>query len=685
MSALSRSRVPPARQRGAIGLMAALTLGLAMLFMVIVVDSGRLYLEKRSLQRVADMSALETATLKGNCTASNRAAQFARQSAIRNGFTPEAEGRAIAVACGTLAIGAIDGRRTFVSNATSTQAVQVVVSRPVQHSMAAIIGAVLSSEPRSSTFILSATAVAAAAPPLAQLSIRSVAADITSAQSPLLNLLFSNLLGGKLELGVASWDGLLNTRLNLLDYLDRLKLDLNLTAMDYNQVLAANVTVSQLIQSVINLLQANSTSTTAVTVQGLKTLQAAVGTATLTLGDLIKVQGGTDIAGLTTQLRLVDLLQTLAQVANKKNGITASTQINLAPLALITTRIQVIEPPQLSAIGDPGKVNPSLPVANDPNRIYVRTAQTRALVSINLPALDVLNQPPLSAVTGLVGSLTPILNSALSLDIKGLLGGVGCLLGAKCMFTDFKFMTSGASTAGPRIDLSLALAAAESYVTGYTCTSNTNKSLNVRTTATLLNARLGLIDSAAAFPASTDPLAVVAQPLPIIDIGTQTCTQLLGLLGSCTARVPFGGGGVGLSFNPLNNAIVGSAASVDSTFTRHSTSLPDTLPEIGSPPYYLGSAATVLPSTVLDSLVSSVKVQVYKPLANNALGNVITGTGTLLNTLLGLVNTEIIDKTLKPLLTALIDPLLNGLGLTLNPTDVGANLSCNIGQATLVI
>jgi len=308
----------------------------------------------------------------------------------------------------------------------------------------------------------------------------------------------------------------------------------------------------------------------------------------------------------------------------------------------------------------------------------VRTAQTRALVSINLPLLDVLNKPPLSAVTGLVGSLTPILNSALSLDIKGLLGGVGCLLGAKCMFTDFKFMTSG--TAGPRIDLSLALAAAESYVTGYTCTSNTNKSLNVRTTATLLNARLGLIDSAAAFPASTDPLAVVAQPLPIIDIGTQTCTQLLGgLLGTCTARVPFGGGGVGLSFNPLNNAIVGTAASINSTFTSPN------LPEIGTPPYYLGNVATVLPSTVLDGLVSGVKVQVYKPLANNALGNVITGTGTLLNTLLGLVNTEIIDKTLKPLLTALIDPLLNGLGLTLNPTDVGANLSCNIGQATLVI
>ena len=37
--------------------MAALTLGLALLFMLLVVDSGRLYLEQRKLQRIADMSA----------------------------------------------------------------------------------------------------------------------------------------------------------------------------------------------------------------------------------------------------------------------------------------------------------------------------------------------------------------------------------------------------------------------------------------------------------------------------------------------------------------------------------------------------------------------------------------------------------------------------------------------------
>src|SRR5471032_259632 len=77
----------PARQRGAIGLMGAVTLGVALLFLLLVVDSGRLYLEKRKLQRVADTAALEAVSRSGTCAApNNNAALFATQSAARNHF-----------------------------------------------------------------------------------------------------------------------------------------------------------------------------------------------------------------------------------------------------------------------------------------------------------------------------------------------------------------------------------------------------------------------------------------------------------------------------------------------------------------------------------------------------------------------------------------------------------------------
>ncbi|MFH7611673.1 hypothetical protein RA272_29870, partial [Pseudomonas syringae pv. tagetis] len=78
-----------------------------------------------------------------------------------------------------------------------------------------------------------------------------------------------------------------------------------------------------------------------------------------------------------------------------------------------------------------------------------------------------------------VCSRTPILNNALSLNIAGMLGSTSCALGlTSCMVSDFRFLTSGTSSGtGPRIVLSLSLARADSYVTGFTCTSNTNKTL----------------------------------------------------------------------------------------------------------------------------------------------------------------------------------------------------------------
>ena len=76
-----------AQQRGAIGLMAALTLGLVLVFMLLVVDGGRLYMEQRKLQRVADMAALEAVSRAGTCLGSTpTATRYANQSAIRNTF-----------------------------------------------------------------------------------------------------------------------------------------------------------------------------------------------------------------------------------------------------------------------------------------------------------------------------------------------------------------------------------------------------------------------------------------------------------------------------------------------------------------------------------------------------------------------------------------------------------------------
>ncbi|KFE51905.1 pilus assembly protein TadG-related protein [Pseudomonas syringae] len=683
MSPLNRYVCDRGRQCGAIGLLAAITLALAALCMLVVVDSGRLFLEKRSLQRVADVAALEAASRKGNCLVATgidrQATTYASQSAIRNGFTPGTEGRTLATHCGSLALDS-NSRRIFTADSSKTEAIQVTASHTVPRSIAAGIGAMFDSSPMPVDVQLSATAVAAAEPPLASLSIRSAALVINSTTAPLLNAVIGSMLGGNLNLSAVSWNGIANTRLNLLDYLDKLKTELNLTAVGYDEVLATHVAADKLIQVMLNVLQTSGTLDSRITLADQQVLAAAAGKTLLSLGKLISIQSGTDVAAFKADLGLLDVIQSLAQLANKQNGIAATAQVGLPGLLNLKIETKVIEPPQLSAIGDPSKINPAVPVQNDPNRIYVRTAQMRALVSVDLPVLGSgATLPLLNKVTSLVGSLTPVLNSALGLDIKGLLSSATCLLGASCMVTDFRLLnTSSPSNAGPRIDLSLSLSSAESYVTGYSCNSNTDKSLTFNTHTALVSAKLGLIDEAAAFPASTDPAAIVAKPIPVVNITTQTCTQILGILGNCSTPINFGGGGVGISFNTVDKSPLGSLSSTSITVRAPN------LPEIGETPHYEAGAASRLPSTLLDGVVSGVKVDVYKAVTPTILGNVITGAASLLSAVLAELD-GIVDGVLKQLLSTVVDPLLAALGVTLAPADVGSNLSCNFGQATLVI
>ncbi len=74
--------------------------------------------------------------------------------------------------------------------------------------------------------------------------------------------------------------------------------------------------------------------------------------------------------------------------------------------------------------------------------------------------------------------------------------------------------------------------------------STTTKTLTVANNAALVKVKFGSIDMTNAFSSSNN---VTVKPLPIIDIGSVTCSGLI-LFKVCDpkTRVPFYGGGVGL-------------------------------------------------------------------------------------------------------------------------------------------
>ncbi|KIF56008.1 membrane protein [Pseudomonas fluorescens] len=656
----------PARQRGAIGLMAAATLSLALVMMLLVVDSGRLYMEQRKLQRVVDTAALEAVSRGGNCMPGLTAASYAGQSALRNGYVVDAA-NTLATTCGTLATAA-SGMRSFTVDATQSSAVKVAASRTVTSSFAGGVRALFSATPVSLNTTLNASAVAAKPQPtVAQLNIRSTLASIDTAQSNILNPLFSGLLGGNVNLTAVGWDGLLHTDINLLKYLDQLAINLNVGAGNYTQLLNTQATVTQLIQAAATVVQLNGATAQVVTALG-QLQVAAINAAPVRLGEILQLQTGTTAAGLDANVQLLQLVQGMVQLANSKSAVAATLPVNVLGLAGVTVRVKVIEPPQFSAIGDPARAKAD-PLG--PDRIYVRTAQVRTLLSVNLPVLSGVTGLT-NAVLGLVGTLTPTLNALLSLNLVDTLNSVFCLLGAGCQQLDPKLLPS------PQIDIALDAGGAKSYVTDYRCpTGDTDsKSLTAATTTSLADLKLGKIDPVAAFSSVAEPTVT---PLPLVDLGIITCHKILGV-GSCDAasRVQYGAGGIAIKLDT-------SVAQNTQNLLFSSTTPFATPANLKLPPSVLPAAPT---SNIVGSLantLSGINLIVYKPVGSNPLGAIVTGVASLISDVSNRL-LPVVTGLISPLLDPLLNNLLKGLGINLMNTEVGANMTCGqTGKAYLVI
>lgn len=631
----------PARQRGAIGLMAAGTLALALGFMLLVIDSGRLYLEQRKLQRVADTAALEAVTRDGNCLSGASATAYATQSATRNGFTVNAD-NTLTVSCGTLQIGA-DHLRAFSADPKKSAAVQVIATRTVATSVAAGIGALLSGGPASLTTRLSATAVAAEPKiSLAQLSIRSTLLGVDSSQSSLLNPLFSTLLGGNVNLTAGGWDGLVKTDINLLKFMDQLAIELGVSAGNYTTLLNTQGNVTQFIKAaatVVNLNGATATVTTA-----LANLQVAATSASpIKLGDLLQLQTGTQAAGLDATVQLFQLIQGFVQLANKNSAVTAVLPVNVLGLAGVTTRIKVIQPPQFSAVGDPALAK-AAPLGV--NRIYVRTAQVRILVSVDLSVINAVLQWVNSLLSPVVGLVNTLL-------------APGCLLG-NCTQTDLQILPNGLN-----LDLGIEAGTGSSYVTDYSCASPTNKSLTATTNISAVQVKVGQIDDAIWLSSSA---AQSLSPLTLVDIGSKTCN-----LSGCGARTPFGGGGSEIM---IDSPVAGTT---EPNYTFANPHEINVSPDPTHP---------VMVSGVVGSLkgtLGGITLIQHTPAIGSLLGSLLS---TLLSTLSDVV--ALLASAIGGLLAPLVDPIVNSLlmnlGIDINKVDVGFNLTCGEkGKAYLVI
>ena len=633
----------PQPQRGAIGLMAAIVLGMVLLFMLLVVDSGRLYLEQRQLQRVADLAVLEAVGRGGSCT-SGTATTFANESASRNGFP-----QPVSVTCGTL--NTIDGLRTFVADNSKSDAIRVIATTAVPTSVAVGLWRLFSVAGVDLNKNLTASAVGAiGGQPLAMLSIRTALGTIDSSRSTLLNGVLGGLLGGKLDLTLVSWNGLATTNINLLSYLDQLAIDLNLTAGNYNQLLDTTVSATQLINAAVNVLEKGGPAAS-VALNALKAIKLiASNTQILKLGDLIKIQNGTSNAGLNTDLRVFDLLQGIVQLSNGKSAISADINSSIPLVGNVTLKLKVIEPAQISMVG-----NPALAIKdplNGPNRIFVKTAQVQTHIHIDLVVLKLVSQIT-SALTQLLSPLTSVVNSLLHLDLVGVLS---CLVA--CERSSLSIASS--------LDIFLEAASANSYVTAYNCSSPATKSLTAQSSSAAAKLSIGTPPANGAFPSTIEinkENFLAVEPVKLISIDITKCSVLL----LCGPLQVGKGGGLGLK---VQTQLAGKTAPVIfSAPTLTNVNTPLTWKTLPGDPNIIKSLG--------DSLDNKLLVT-YTPQTGNITNDALAAVAGLVNQI-----TTILSTALKGLLSNLLDPIVNSvlsaLGVGLANAEIGANLSCNQG------
>ncbi|MCO6056575.1 pilus assembly protein TadG-related protein [Pseudomonas sp. MOB-449] len=359
------------RQRGAIGLMATATLLLALMTLALIVDAGRLYFEKRKLQRVADMAALESAAGSGFCgsqaasLAQTNALALAQASATRNGYGGNLGSGSNRVSIGYVDLDGAGQRRLFQASTSRIEAVQVHATQDVPASL--VLGGLWGRR-----LTLQADAVARRSA-LAGFSLGSGLASLDSQQSSVLNSLLGNLLGTTLSLDAVSYEGLANARLNLLELNQNLPAAarLDLSAGNVQQLLDTRLSLDQVLDATV--AAANARETLAVGVRnGLDSLtNVSLGATQVKLADILNVvtpaNGGQQ--ALRTDLSVLDLVSALAFLANKAHAVDVGLGLNLG-LADLGLKVYVIEPPKI-AIGLPGRD------ANGNWRTQVSTAQVR--------------------------------------------------------------------------------------------------------------------------------------------------------------------------------------------------------------------------------------------------------------------------------------------------------------------
>lgn len=345
------STANPRCQRGVIGMWGVFTLLLSIIFTALAVDTGRLWMQQRKLQSIADIASMRAAQQIGCAPSVADVLTAAQTAAVQNGYSGSLSAAPNTVELGS--VNAIGGIRQFTTG--GNQAVRVIATQSVPASL--IAGGLFSGQT-----VLRAQAVSVANPPTAAFSAGTSLLSINTADATLLNGLLGNLLGAPLSLNVASYQGLASAKVTLRDL-----------ARAYGAVNSINdlLTTNMPLKDLLGLIAAAASASGTVSSATVTTLQQLAASANSNLGVSlnqvldVSYPNGSDEVGIN----VLSLINASSMAANAQHAISLPIGVTI-PGASANAVINILQPPQ--------------PVIGPAPCTTVRTAQVQISISASV-------------------------------------------------------------------------------------------------------------------------------------------------------------------------------------------------------------------------------------------------------------------------------------------------------------
>jgi uncharacterized membrane protein len=300
-----RGRSASTEERGATTVLVALVLAVLLITAAFAVDIGMQRVARADMQSLADVVALDLAReMEGRTVSELEAAEesLAEASRDRNQDVINYDGSPPGL---SIDWGELDAAGEFVplSGSASPSAVRVRAETTVGFAFGPIAGVDDGDADR---------AAVASAETAACFSLGSYAARLDTSSSVLLKGLVEDALGGSLSLDAASYRGIADADISLLD----LAAELGVGSVD--ELLTANVTAADLFVAAADVLTGDGNTADA---DVLRAIAAHIGAHDISVGRLIDARSGGEAAETAT-INALDLVTATALVANGTNALS---------------------------------------------------------------------------------------------------------------------------------------------------------------------------------------------------------------------------------------------------------------------------------------------------------------------------------------------------------------------------